>query len=88
VSPGAQRGPVSLSEYVVLEKRNVESPIKRRMYMPIVANVVRVLRYRLGAGDALSTNCICSCPVADNFFATSGLLVCMHGQPARMEYAE
>jgi hypothetical protein len=87
VSPGAQRGPVSLSEYVVLEKKNVESPIKRRMYMPIVSNVVRVLLDHFGAGGALSSHFLCPRPVADICLATSGLLVCMSGQSTCMEYA-
>jgi len=39
VSPGAARGPVNASEYMVLEKKSVESPTKRT-YLPIVANVV------------------------------------------------
>ncbi|KAF8604394.1 hypothetical protein BDV93DRAFT_522508 [Ceratobasidium sp. AG-I] len=39
VSPGADRGPITASEYVVLEKKSVESPTKRT-YLPIVANVV------------------------------------------------
>ncbi|QRV99538.1 ICE-like protease (caspase) p20 domain protein [Ceratobasidium sp. AG-Ba] len=40
VSPGAERGPITASEFAVLEKKNVESPSKRRVYVPIVANVV------------------------------------------------
>lgn len=42
VSPGAARGPVNASEYMVLEKKSVESP-RKRTYLPIVANVVRDL---------------------------------------------
>ncbi|KAG9105792.1 hypothetical protein FRC07_009098, partial [Ceratobasidium sp. 392] len=39
-SPGAERSPITASEYVVLEKKNVESPVRTRVYVPIVANVI------------------------------------------------
>ncbi|KAG8678517.1 hypothetical protein FRC08_017700 [Ceratobasidium sp. 394] len=39
-SPGTERSPITASEYAVLEKRNVQSPAKQRVYVPIVANVV------------------------------------------------
>ncbi|EUC62996.1 ICE-like protease (caspase) p20 domain protein [Rhizoctonia solani AG-3 Rhs1AP] len=40
VTPGAERGAIAASESVVLEMKNVEGPIKKRVYNPIVANVV------------------------------------------------
>ncbi|KAG8791164.1 Ca(2+)-dependent cysteine protease, partial [Ceratobasidium sp. 428] len=39
-SPGTERSPITASEYAVIEKKNVESPAKTRVYVPIVANVV------------------------------------------------
>ncbi|KAG9094910.1 cytochrome c oxidase subunit 1 [Ceratobasidium sp. 370] len=38
-SPGAERSPITASEYAVLETTQVESPTKQRVYVPIVANV-------------------------------------------------
>ncbi|KAH7333542.1 caspase domain-containing protein [Rhizoctonia solani] len=40
VTPGAERGPIAASESVVLEMKNIESPIMTRVYKPIIANVV------------------------------------------------
>ncbi|CAE6399128.1 unnamed protein product [Rhizoctonia solani] len=40
VTPGAERGAISASDSVVLEMKNIEGPIKKRIYKPIVANVV------------------------------------------------
>ncbi|CEL56691.1 Metacaspase-1 OS=Sclerotinia sclerotiorum (strain ATCC 18683 / 1980 / Ss-1) GN=casA PE=3 SV=1 [Rhizoctonia solani AG-1 IB] len=40
VTRGAERGPISASDSVVLEMKNIESPIKKRVYKPIIANVV------------------------------------------------
>lgn len=40
VSPGAERGPITASDSVVLERTPVPSPIKQRQYKPILANVV------------------------------------------------
>ncbi|KAG8762349.1 hypothetical protein FRC11_009737 [Ceratobasidium sp. 423] len=40
ITPGAERGPIAASEPVVLEMKNIESPIRKRIYKPIVANVV------------------------------------------------
>jgi hypothetical protein len=79
ISPGAERGSVSLNEYMVLEKRNVESPTKRRMYMPIAANVVSAPLDSLTAEVSLSKNFLGFCPVVDISFVMPGLLVCMSG---------
>ncbi|ELU38582.1 hypothetical protein AG1IA_07396 [Rhizoctonia solani AG-1 IA] len=40
VTPGAERGPISASDSVVLEMKRIESPVEKRVYKPIAANVV------------------------------------------------